>query len=218
MRKLNIFSIVMSLLSMLTIFSVGFSGWVSMPPAQDSASGSFSTYEVGEMSKYISMSSIDMFEYSALHFWNSDQSAASDTGTISVKYRIDLDACATDAGDDWDNTLSVTANLWYNNLATDYALFTDTGSGAYSKTITVAIEGVDDAASDITGDMITTTHTFTNLENTGTFDFTVVYTFNIPMNLAGTTTPSNFRNCFGKYLKAFAEDPTTFNVSALVDW
>lgn len=218
MRKLNIMSIIMSLLSMLTVFSVGFASWLSMPTPTVSRVGTFQSYVVGEMSDYIKVGTVDMFDYSAFHFWNDDKTAATSTGKISVPYTIDLAKCAESSN--WNGTLTVYASLWYEDITdSTYKLFENINTTTYSKTVTAKIG---DTTLNMTnsGTRLDVSHTFTGLGNTGTHTFTIDYIFEIPETVSGGSNV-NFRMCFGKYLKTEnASDgiPTKFHMTAYVDW
>ena len=224
MRKLNIASLSMSLLSIAMIFSVGFSSWlvVKDPSHNASTQGGFSAYPVEYMSDYIKTTAddIDIFEYAALHFWDESKTAASDSGTVSIIYTVDLAKCKSTVeanGGTWNGTLAVQTTLWYENVM-EYdgadSLFS-TLTGDQSRSVTVTVNGAAQSITN-TGDMITVDKTFTGLASSGTYSFTVAYTFNVPMNAPGTQTPSNFRTCFGKYLKAIEGDETKFHTTAKV--
>lgn len=216
MRKLHIMSIVMSLLSMLTVFSVGFASWLSLPTPTVNRVGTFQSYVVGEMSDYIKAGTVDMFEYSAFHFWNDDKTAASNTGKISVPYTIDLEKCAK-AGGNWNGTVTLNASLWYENLTDNtYPLFGLKNGETYSKSVTAKIGNTTLNVTN-SGSRLDVSHTLTGLGSTGTYTFTIDYIFTIP----GASDNVNFRMCFGKYLKtenASDGTPTKFHMSAFIDW
>ncbi len=223
MRKINLMSFILSILSCLIVFSVGFSTWYEIDPsaieAKKEASGAYEAYAVEESTQggmSIDITSVSLFAFSGLSFKNIVRDGTtltkfenSDTGTIEVTYVVTGSTIPS------DGKFKVTAALGYTG-ASKTTLFTDAfavSDNSYAVKITEGVITDDSVFTDITAkednltiddstDKITFSHNFTATKNTdGTFDdytFTVVYTFTIPPST--DTEPLNFRNSFGKHI------------------
>ena len=232
MKKLHFMSILMSLLSMVVVFSVGFSTW--MLTRIENRTATFEAYRVVDSSDNVTMTNIKMFEYSAFYFWNDGMTAPSDTGKISATYTIDVDKCkknATDAGKTWNGEVTVSLGLWYENITdANYNLFADVNTTANKKNVSASVVKNSSSSSfsntvvgtpslDNDGKRLDVVFTITGLpkgNNIGYFSFTVDYIFEIPQSVGSSE--GNFRQMFGQYIKTKnVANPTKFHLSAVVE-
>ena len=219
--------LLVSILACVMIISVGFSSWISITPSGDATlDGTTSAYPVYETGRFVSNLSFDMFSFSSLSFLDSSR-VASDTGTISVTYRVDIANCYSEIGSAaWDGKLTLLFSLWYSNPAIAVNdLFRTVNDETHIREVTVSASAT---VGTLTGGRDTGTDDYSVFNSTytlqlpsgtvsGTTDVTLTYTFNIPQCLKNSTTPANFRQMLGKYLKAFADDKTEFLTSARVE-
>lgn len=240
-RTIKYIPILMSILVSVFMFSVGFSSWLVInPTVSGDQGGSFSAYEVRELVKHNTQ---EMFQYSSLHFTNSEHDEL-DKGTISAYYVLYIDDCnkeynGTDSSGkqiSWKLTLT----LSYANLVSTPAvgLFSEVNADGYSRQVTSKITAIphfaleDDqvlASGNFTNDAESIEHDLTNnetsltlsvdsskLPKSGTYFLKVDYIFNIPKKTTGGV-PSNFRHMFGQYIKNFKNDKTEFITIAEVE-
>jgi hypothetical protein len=215
----------MSILVCITMISVGFSSWVTLTPGEDSSSGQFAAYPVYEsaqLSDYVSTKGMTMFHYSSLSF--TDVAGKSlDYGDITVVYSIDVAACAEVLGSSWNGNLTLDFSLWYSNITdSSVNLFTAPTDGFTRSISVLATYG------STTNATVTPTSTangkldasvsLSGLAGVDEYSVTVTFRFNIPQNMTvnGVDVPANFRNAFGKYIKAFENEKTSFTTSATV--
>ena len=219
MRKLHIMSIVMSLLSMLTVFSVGFASWVSVNPTSvgTNRTGNFESYS---SSAHISIGSIKVFKFSPESFVN-DSGTPIDTGVISIDYTLNTSE---------SNEITISTSFWVENIVNDYSgLFTEVAGHKQIRAElvmngnTVQLSG--DSFTNTISDgkpTLTVEHTFTSLSKNASYEFTINYYFDIPQFTTETLTDGstkqvyNFRKYFGQYLKTpgASGGATIFHVSA----
>ena len=235
MKKLHVISILMSLLSMVVVFSIGFSTWTLTQV--ETRTATFSAYNVVDSGDNVTMTGIKMFEYSSFYFWNDGQTAPSDTGKISATYAIDVDKCkknATDAGKTWNGEVTVQLSLWYENITDEsYNLFANVNNSSNKKNVSVSV--VKNSSSTSFANTVVSTPTVTNSgkrldvvftitglpkgNSIGSFSFTVDYIFEVPQSVSGGS-EGNFRQMFGQYLKTknVADQlPTKFHLSSIVE-
>ena len=231
LKKIKMLMTVIPLLLSLSLFSVGFAGWVSVIPTTPAgAGGNIHSYGVSESSKLIDIvDDVSVFKYRAESFVDESGNLV-DSGIIAVKYRINLDECSKEFGDNWDGSLELHLTLRAHNVrevAGSTALFDTTKNGktalegyTYSYSITAKVDGADAEIKNTGGTTLEIDYTIQSSEKTGDKDVTVVYTFNIPKNLeTGSNIPANFRHCLGQYLKENKENDegTKFVSSAWVE-
>ena len=183
--------ILMSVLSSVFLFSVGFSSWfVTNPSLSNGVDGSFTAYEVND---YLVWNGTEMFEYTSLYFKDDELNKVGGTapsyklkdlnrGRITVTYSL------TEAGEAKAASEGLTVNfcLGYTD-ANGTLLFKDTNTKVY-------VNGTEHLLSD--GYSKTTaevSHTFNSTNGIPEGSFTVIYEFN-------TTVGAGFRTEFGQYL------------------
>ncbi|MBQ8528389.1 MAG: hypothetical protein IJ459_01500 [Clostridia bacterium] len=185
--------ILMSVLSSVFLFSVGFSSWLTVTVHSDKASGgSFAIYEVNE---YVQCpNGPQVFSYTSLYFVDDDNSPfdangnlnldAENCGNISVTYFF-TDKAKEAAKS--TNGLTLKFSLWYTDAKDDAKIFKASNTTASVST------GESTYHPDSTTDNFSFKHTFTSTEENPLPDsVTVTYTL--------TTTVRNFRTDFGQYL------------------
>ncbi len=238
MRKIQLTSLIMSILSSVCILSVGFSSWYEVQvPVK--GSGSFETYDALTIeidTDTNGKSKIEAFQFSALSFkeivYDGDDLTTftdSDTGIIKVTYKVPGASVYATQG-----SFTLTADLGYENLAVaNHQLFgtafssankKPTGSNDLSVTVngtavSTSIVQVKDGNNAVIGDKISFTKEFSGITHgssaaaTDDFVIEVIYTFTIP------SASTNFRNTFGKYLLGADGDknPTRFLPSAHIE-
>ena len=220
LRKIRLIAFLLSLTSCIFMFGVGFSTWynvsVSSPVEQ---SVTVETYDV--LSVYMRENDgMTIFNSSLLSFKTTDGTLAdTDRGVITVNYVVPASTVAAT-----DGSFTVDFLLGYSALASgnsDHRLFaTAFGDDFPNNSFSVQVKlgdsteyvlqdgDVSDLADD---DSIFGSYDFT-VENTEQdFEFTVIYTFDIPGGL-------NFKSSFGQYLNGSegATDATKFSASAAV--
>ena len=206
MRKIGLSMWILSLAATLTIFSTGFAAWFHSTYPNTLLTGSYEVYDVEDADAFIDRTSVEMFDYHSLHFTDGEGNAA-DSGVIRATYSIDLTNCYNAiiaAGKTWNGELTVALSLGYENALANDGLFAPLDDGHNARSVTSEIEGYTGSTVHVTGTSADVTHTFKNLAQDGTLAFTVVYTINCPQEYADGGV-GNFRNNFGKYLKAFEE-------------
>ncbi|MBO7304650.1 MAG: hypothetical protein J6V09_05450 [Clostridia bacterium] len=224
MKNAKIVLAILPFLVCALLFSVGFSTWTLAVPSEVSAETSFSVSvaPIYKADEFISVTKMDMFKYSSLHFVDSN-GAPSDVGSLVVSCEVDLDACREALGSKWNGALSVRIDLLYSNLCLEdgesYNLFQEI-SGEYQKSMGAnLIVGDTKTACSLTngGSYVSVTATVNpGTAATGTYSFGLEFAFNVPMNKPNTEIPSNFRHVFGKYLKNKPNDKTDFIVTARI--
>lgn len=211
MRKIKFISLIMSILSSLFIFSVGFSTWYEFNPPKTYGEGDFMGYGVLE----IQNTGMDVFQYSGMSFKKVEYDASNnisgftdvDTGVIRVEYTVPAKTLKSTNGE-----FTVTADLGYSNLADSSRRLFDEAFSASGNFYTVKYyEGGIDSSSDRypvnttinESDKITFELEFptlnSNIDVNKDYVFTVEYSFTIPSSTDSDT--HNFRNTFGKYMK-----------------
>ncbi len=201
MKKIKYIALIMSVASSLLMFSVGFSTWYSVDPAVAAALGAAEAFAVEEYSQYISLREFKMFKFSALSF-RDDSGAETDTATIEVSYTVNKAALEKTGG---EFTADVT--LGYHNLS-NYAkedgfagLFAGLADGTCGKvSATVNSEAL--TTLNVGNESIDLTYKFEGIDTSKDYDFTVIYTFNIPSK------NGNFRQNFGRYINMANIDAT----------
>lgn len=236
MRKIGFIAFIMSLASSFFMFAIGFAMWSSFTlPETETRGGSLKAYNVVDYveNDYISLKDtggIEMFSYSDKSFVSTDGKTMTNTGTITANYTINLDACQSAINENGELTVEIL--LQYGNLnlpenesapALFETLSEKNGSRKISAQVKVKVEGSDETVLDGTaqtynGTSFLISHTFKNMSNSGTYDFTVVYTFEIPKEYTyeDFTDTDNFKNTFGKYLKSAENDKTEFITTATI--
>jgi hypothetical protein len=217
--------VILPLLIAAVFFSVGFSSWLITSPTIPSMLSSGLFAENVYLSKeYVTAKTISISNYSTLHFVDSN-GAASDTGSIVVSSTLNVDKCLERLNEknlSYDNSLNVLLSLSYRNITDpSHKLFALINSNGYHSSITgvnlLVGQNKTQIASVINnGDSIILSFEINNLPDSGEYDFGVEFILNIPQNNSVDNTPSNFRNCFGKYIKNFANDKTQFVASVRV--
>ena len=224
MKKTQTLLAILPCLIAMLLFSVGFSTWTLVAPVEKSAETSFSVSvdSVNRTDKFIEVSAMEMFKYSSLHFVDSED-APTDKGSVVVTCEVDIDACKEKLGAAWDGYLDVRVDLLYANLCLDsgesYELFAPL-SGEYKKSISANfLYGSTSSACQIEnyGSFVYATAKINpGTSATGSYSFGIEFVFDIPMNKPDSTTPSNFRHVFGKYLKNKTSDKTDFIATARI--
>ena len=209
MRKIRLIAIVMTVLSCISIFSIGFSSWFSFEPQIKIQEGSYESYGL------LTIDNIEMsvFKFSALSFKDENYDNC-DEGRVTVKYQIPKESLSVFEG---EFTISLT--LGYSEIfdADNYKLFYDafvTNESTNNLKVFITGGSEDGIEYEITeNDDIYFEHTFANDDKSQDLEFTVDYVFTVPSE------NSNFRNTFGKYLvgseiEMEELDPTKFSVVA----
>ena len=190
MRKIRVIAIVMTMLSCVSIFSIGFSSWFSFEPQINIQEGSYESYGV------LAIDNIEMsvFNFSAISFRDENHDDC-DQGLISVKYQIPKESLGV-----FEDEFTISLTLAYSEIfdADNYKLFYDAFvTNESTNDMKVFITGGDEEGIEyeITdNDDIYFEHTFKNVDKSKDLEFTVDYVFTVPSE------NSNFRNTFGKYL------------------
>lgn len=212
MRKIRFISLIMSILSSLFIFSVGFSTWYEFNPPKTYGEGDFMGYGVLE----IKNTGMDVFQYSALSFKEVEYDESGnissfkdiDTGVIRVEYTVPKETLKST-----DGSFTITADLGYSNLSdTGHKLFATAFSPSDNFYTVKYYEGGIDSDSDKyavtatineSSDKITFELGFptvnSSVDTSKDYVFTVEYSFYIPSSTDSDV--HNFRNTFGKYMK-----------------
>ena len=195
MRRVKFISLLMSILSSLVIFSIGFSSWIEFAPLNASGSGSFTTYGVEELA--IENISMSVFQFSATAFKEVAYEegglktyADTNTGVITVKYKVPAASVATLNGKvHVDISLGYTEAKIKNLFATAFP----TSSKTNYLTVRIGDEVVGHTikTNDNGEEVINIQKTYSNVDTAKDFEFTVTYEFNIPYE------NMNFRNTFG---------------------
>lgn len=223
-KRIKFIALLMSVAMALTLFTSGFAVWYHFKPIDTTYNESIDSFGVDDSTSFIKLTNMQVFEFSSLYFIKYDSGGKkepTDEGKITVKYNVNIDNCKrllSEAGETYDNTLTVELTLGYENLTdSSYKLFEEINEGNNVKTISARINDISVDASGIAnnGEIITVTHTLTGLPDSGTYDMTVEYVFNVPYN--NEEKIGNFRNNFGKYLKTFEEDKTQFVTTAKIN-
>lgn len=220
LRKIKLIALVVSITSCLLMFSVGFSTWynVSAPaPVEPDTPGSFEAYDmVGIYMK--GNDGMEMFKSSLLSFKTNEKLENTDSGSIKVHYVVPKSTLET-----MDGNFAVNFSLGYVSLVqpaeeNGHKLFAHAFSENYSDnsfSVSVKIGENDPYAVEAVlteDDEIICSYDFRNIDETQDFEFTVIYTFNIPHGI-------NFKESFGQYLNGTEgkADATKFSASAMVD-
>ena len=210
LKRLQLLMTVIPLLLAMTLFSVGFAGWVSVAPAADETiGGTIHSYGVSDSSALVDLDNMTVFKYRAECFVNDDGESL-DYGKINVTYIVNPANCAEEFGKDWNGSLKLYIVLRVIN-AGKADLF-NTGNinneAGYRYSISAKVQNTETPVQyDSTEHTLTIEYGFVNLDKTSTsVELQVEYTFSIPRCIYGTNTPANFRHCFGQYLKE-SEDP-----------
>ena len=220
MKKIKFVFMFLPMLICIAIFSIGFASWSVLPSSGGSMGVSVTVDDVYYSTDYVTVNSIDVSDYTTLHFL--DSGAASDEGYITVTCQIDLDACYNrmiSKGKTWDGTLSLSVALFYSNvLDGGTSLFSDVDDGTYYKKVTAIVDGVNASSCNLVnnGAIVEANAELTGLSSTGKCTFDMKFVLNIPEKLKDTDTPANFRYLFGQYLKNTQDDKTVFISSARV--
>jgi hypothetical protein len=223
LRKIKAIALLMSVMTCILMFSVGFSAWfkISAPaPVIPDEDGSFEAYDVLTIHMQ-TPNGMEIFEYSALSFRNAAGESTSN-GQIKVHYVVPKST--VDAA---NGNFTVDVTLTYETLskyATEDANFAGlfAGLGKGTGTNQVSVTSSKGTVSDYTvgADNITAKLTFEDITlaaNETEYAFTLTYDFNIPPDTEALK--GNFRQMFGKYLNVTSESveaPTKFIVTAQV--
>lgn len=224
MKRSSFLLAVLPFLICAMMFSVGFSTWTLAAPVEESTETSFSISvdEVHKTNEFITVTAMEMFGYSSLHFVDSEGNP-SDTGSIVVTCEVKIDNCKKEMGDAWNGQLDVRIDLLYSNLCLgdgeSYELFAPLSNG-FKKDVSAYLRvGETRTAVSIQneGSFVYAQATVSpGVSATGTYSFGLEFVFDIPMNKPETSVPSNFRQVFGKYLKNKTGDVTDFIATARV--
>ena len=183
-----IISVIMSILSCISIFSVGFSSWFSFEPTVNLHFSPYKSYGL------LTIENVEMsvFQYSALSFKDEDYKDTSE-GVVSIKYQIPRVSLET-----LDDEFTVSLTLGYNGISDSahklfYHAF-ETNKATNTCTVMVDGQNIDDCTL-TEDDKIYFEKTFDNSNKNKEFlEFTVTYVFTIPYE------DNSFRTTFGKYL------------------
>lgn len=214
MRRVKFISLLMSILSSLVIFSIGFSSWIEFAPLNASSSGSFTTYDI----LTIENTEMSVFQFSATAFKEVAYEEGglktytdTQTGVITVTYKVPAASVKAANGKiHLDISLGYVGAKINNLFATTFPTSSTTnflnvkiGTEAVTPQITTNESGEE---------VINIQKTYSNMDQTKDFEFTVTYEFNIPYE------NMNFRNTFGKYITGSdgTGTPTKFTASAYV--
>ena len=231
MRKIKLIAFLLSVTSCLLLFSVGFSTWynVNFPEGIEDKEGSFEAYDVLTISNVgMDMFQFSMFSFKTVGYGKDEQGkeilvsfADSDTGVISVTYRIPAETLAV-VGTSFkvETSLSYAADTLAktptNGLFGGLKLKEkDTDDNVVSVSCSVNDASLV-AGPTLSGPEITSAYEFkgvtanaksdTTKSSNDVYEFTITYTFTIS---SGT----NFKNTFGQYLKGTektAENQTNY--------
>ena len=217
MKRLRSLMLAMPLLFCMTMVSIGFSSWIIVAPSgmNMTATGELHSYGVAHSTDLIYLyGDVEIFDYRAESFVDANGNLT-DSGKISVTYRINLANCKSSFGNDWNGSLDLHLSLLAKNVrdVNDGKLFNTSMNNTiahdtykYSYAITATVDGASKTITNIEGKILNIDTTLTGLASTGTKDIKVVYTFSIPKNLTGSDIPANFRHCLGRYLREASED------------
>ena len=176
--------ILMSVLSSVFLFSVGFSSWLVTNPSQsDGVDGSFSAYEANE---YVVWKGTSMFDYTSLYFKDDILNTEGyDLGNDNVG-RIVVTYSLTDAGKSKATSEGLTVNFCLG--------YTDANGTLLFKPSNTKVM-VNGSEHSISGESIqaSASHTFNSTNGIPEGNFTVIYEFN-------TTVGAGFRSEFGQFL------------------
>lgn len=227
MKKIGLLFSVLPLLMCVVIFSVGFASWTASIPISGTSSIGITSNNVYYSTDYVNVSEIDIFDYTSFHFLDTSDEAApvpSDVGYITVRCKIDIDACKSrivERGKVWDGTLDLTVALFYSGVDGGVELFGERDDGGYYRSVSASVEGL--TASDCTltnmGTIVEAEATLVDLPNSGECCVDVKFALNIPENLKGTETALNFIDLFGKYFEKVDDTKSNiiFIASARID-
>lgn len=225
LRKIRLMAVATTVISCVFMFSIGFATWYEVAfeglNPTNLISSEMEAHDVKDMTACIEKKSTESFTYSSLHFTDPVTGNYAESGKISVTYTLNLGACKDamqqNAGRAWDGSLTIRFALSYENLVEENnQLFAPINDGTNQKAVSVTVNGTNVSAENMhnSGNKLEPVYTFTGLDGTGFVDVTVEYIFTIPQT---DTNPGNFRQIFGKYLKAFENDSTNFITSAYVE-
>ena len=219
LRKIKAIALLMSVMTCLLMFSVGFSAWfkISAPAPivlDGNKGGRLEAYDVLTIHMKEN-DGMEMFKSSLLSFKTSETLADTDTGSIKVTYVVPQSTVAAT-----DGSFQVDFSLGYSSLTSEgHKLFGHAFSATYSdNSFSASVAEAKSTAVSLNtdSDTIDCVCTFEGIDTTKDFEFTLIYTFKIPSGL-------NFKNSFGQYLngtESTAEnsnaDTTKFSASALV--
>ena len=227
LRKIKAIALLMSVMTCILMFSVGFSAWfkISAPaPVTPDEDGSFEAYDVLTIHMKEN-DGMEVFKSSLLSFKTSDTLKDTDTGTIEVTYVVPQStvAATVDSGDT-TGSFTVDFSLGYSSLSSlapeGHKLF----GNAFNKetypnnsfSVSVAKAKSTTTSLNADSDTIDCVCTFEGIDTTKDFEFTLIYTFKIPTGL-------NFKESFGQYLNGTESteenpnaDTTKFSASAVV--
>lgn len=222
LRKIKAIALLMSVMTCILMFSVGFSAWfkISAPaPVTPDEDGSFEAYDVLTIHMQ-TPNGMEIFEYSALSFRNAAGESTSN-GQIKVHYVVPKSTVdAADRNFTVDVTLTYDTLSQYANDADFEGLFAGLGKGMGTNQVSVTSSNGTVSNYTVGADNITAKLTFENITlaaNETEYAFTLTYDFNIPADTEALK--GNFRQTFGKYLNVTSESveaPTKFIVTAQV--
>ena len=218
LRKIKAIALLMSVMTCILMFSVGFSAWfkISAPaPVTPDEDGSFEAYDVLTIHMKEN-DGMEVFKSSLLSFKTSDTLKDTDTGTIEVTYVVPQSTVSATGG-----SFTVDFSLGYSSIASEgHKLFGNAfnnetyPNNSYSASVAKAKSTTTSLNAD--SDTIDCVCTFEGIDTTKDFEFTLIYTFKIPSGL-------NFKNSFGQYLNGTESteenpnaDTTKFSASAVV--
>lgn len=218
LKRLQLMMTVIPLLLAMTLFSVGFAGWVSVAPAANSdLGGTIHSYGVTNSNKLVQLYDMKVFKYRAESFLDDDGNLV-DEGKITVTCTVNPEECALQFGEDWNGSLKLHIVLRVANVGKADLFNTEMNGKApasypnnkyqYSISATVQGEAVDVHNS---GTELTIEYGF---KTSTSVELQVEYTFAIPKNLTESNVPANFRHCFGMYLQESGNERTKFISSA----
>lgn len=198
MRKIKYLALLMSLTTVLTILSVGFSAWMNLKPASYSltgpSAGKLTAFAVNRSTDFISQESISIFNYSAFSFTKGGSPV--DSGSVTVNYKINLKAyCAANGIDSYTSLESIVLDfsLTHENTRNNTALFTATAG----KTIEVFINGSKFTGTvNNSGNLLSLRQTL----NLAGIEVDANGCFTIPVEYRFTIAQASFRSLFGQFL------------------
>lgn len=208
MRKIRLMAVIMSILSCVSVFGIGFSSWFNFEPPVKASTGNYKSYGTAVIEN-VSMS---VFQFSTFSF-KDENYTDSDEGKVSVTYKISAESLEF-----LDDSFKVSITLGYSQILDSthklfYHAFEEKKATNECKVFITGgpTDGVDYSIT--AKDTIYFEHTFKNVDKSNDFEFTVDYFFKVP------SADNNFRTTFGKYLVGSeinkeGINPTKFSVVA----
>lgn len=239
LKKIKMLMTVIPLLLSLSLFSVGFAGWVILPldqfPKSESVKGSIQSFDAPTL---ITTDELQMFSCKNEYFTNNEGDPAS-VGKITAPYTLKLANCREDFKNWNDGKLTIHFSLAAENIIdcgkngeSDVRIFDFKATEGTRYVYGISVEAVEASAGSFSFTEIKTSDDGTQIlfdcivsdlgsVSADEVDFNLVFNFNIPRETADANPHhGNFLHCFGKYIRVKSDgtEPLThFVTSAWVE-